>query len=148
MNKVSDYLSDKKIAFYTAGPSKRQVLGGLLGMLDLPDSTVALKAILAREEMGSTIIAPGLALPHARIEGLEKLQAAVGVCPTGVSDPHAGGTLIRVFVLFLGPADKMTEHLAFLAGVSALFQRKGFIDELCKLATPQGILAAIKKAEK
>src|SRR4051812_17298513 len=89
---VSSYLSDKKIVFFPSGPSKRQVIGGLIGALDLKDPSAALKAILSREEMGSTIIAPGLALPHARLEGLLKIAAAVGICPTGVTDPHDGGT--------------------------------------------------------
>src|SRR5260370_978977 len=139
---VSSYLTDKRIAFFHAGPSKRQVLGSLIATLDLTDPSAALKAILAREEMGSTIIAPGLALPHARLEGLSQIEAAIGICPTGVTDPHARGTPIRVYVLFLGPADNMKEHLSFLASVSALFQKEGFIDKVTKLASPQGVLHA------
>src|SRR6185295_18832661 len=109
-----------------SGPSKRQVIGSLIGMLDLKDPSTALRAILSREEMGSTIIAPGLALPHARLEGITGIEAAIGICPTGVTDPHDGGSPIRVYVLFLGPADNMKEHLSFLANVSALFQKEGF----------------------
>jgi len=145
---VSSYLDEKKIVFFPAGPSKRQVIGNLIGTLDLKDPSAAIKAILSREEMGSTIIAPGLALPHARMEGLSKIEAAIGICPTGVTDLHDGGTPIRVYVLFLGPADNMKEHLSFLSNVSALFQKEGFIDKLTKLASPQGVLHAIRQAEK
>ncbi len=145
---VSSYLFDKRIIFFPAGPSKRQVIGSLIAALDLKDPTAAIKAVLAREEMGSTLIAPGLALPHARLEGLSRIEAAIGICPTGVTDPHDGGTPIRIYVLFLGPADNMKEHLAFLSNVSALFQKKGFIDKLSKLASPQGVLHAISQAEK
>ena len=145
---VSSYLSEKKIVFFPAGPSKRQVLGSLISTLDLKDPSSALKLILSREEMGSTIIAPGLALPHARMEGLSRIEAAIGICPSGVTDPHDGGTPIRVYVLFLGPADNMKEHLSFLSSVSALFQKEGFIDELTKLASPKGVLHAIRQAEK
>jgi PTS system nitrogen regulatory IIA component len=145
---VSSYLSEQRILFFPAGPSKRQVIGSLIAALDLKDPTMAIKAILAREEQGSTIIAPGLALPHARIEGITHIEAAIGICPSGVHDLHAGGVPIRVYVLFLGPLESMKEHLAFLANVSALFQKKGFIDKLCKLASPQGILLAIRQAEK
>jgi PTS system nitrogen regulatory IIA component len=146
--KVSSYLSEKKIIFFTSGPSKRQVLGSLIATLEIPDPSAAINAIVAREEMGSTIIAPGLALPHARLEGLSRIEAAVGVCPAGVHDPHDGGSPIRVFVLFMGPADNMKEHLSFLSSVAALFQKEGFVDKLSKLASPQGVLHAIKQAEK
>lgn len=145
---VSSYLSDKRIVFFTSSPSKRQVLGSLIGTLDLQDPSAALKAIFSREEIGSTIISPGLALPHARLEGLHRIEAAVGVCPAGVNDPHDGGTPIKVFVLFLGPADNMKEHLSFLSGVAALFQKEGFVDQLSRLASPQGVLHAIKQAGK
>ncbi len=147
MKKVSDYLTEKSISFFSAGPSKKQVMGSLIGLLDLSDPSAALKAILAREELGSTIIAPGLALPHARLDGLKSLKAAIGICPSGVHDPHEGGSSIRVYVLFLGPADNMKEHLAFLANVSALFQTKGILDKLTKLASPAGALQAIRQAE-
>jgi PTS system nitrogen regulatory IIA component len=145
---VSSYLSEQRIVFFTSGPSKQQVLGSLIGTLDLPDPSAAMKAILAREEIGSTIISPGLALPHARLEGVTNIEAAVGVCPAGVNDAHDGGTPIRVFVLFLGPAANMKEHLTFLSSVAALFQKEGFIDELTRLATPKGVLHAITQAEK
>src|SRR2546423_994204 len=81
--KVSDFLTEKSIAFFPAGPSKRQIFGSLIGSLDLPDRGEALKAILAREEAGSTVIAPGIALPHARITGITKIEAALGLCPDG-----------------------------------------------------------------
>jgi PTS system nitrogen regulatory IIA component len=145
---VSSYLSDKRIVFFTSGPSKRQVLGSLIGTLDLSDPTAAINAIFSREEIGSTVISPGLALPHARLEGLKRIEAAIGVCPSGVHDPHDGGTPIKVFVLFLGPADNMKEHLSFLSSVAALFQKEGFVDELSRLASPQGVLHAIRQAEK
>ena len=145
---VSSYISEKNIVFYPSSPSKRQVLGNLIGTLDLPDPSAAIRAILVREEMGSTIIAPGLALPHARLDGLTKIEAAIGICASGVHDPHDGGDPIRVFVVFLGPADNMKEHLLFLSSVSSLFQREGFLEQLCKLATPQGVLHAMHEVEK
>ena len=145
---VSSYLTEQRILFFPAGPSKRQVIGSLIAALDLKDPTAAIKAVLAREELGSTIIAPGLAVPHARVDGITRIEAAIGICPSGVHDPHGRGEPIRVYVLFLGPIDNMKEHLFFLASVSTLFQKKGFIDKVCKLASPQGVLHAIRQAEK
>jgi len=146
--KVSDYISTKNIAFFPAGPSKKQVLGNLIGSLDLPDPSAALTAILAREEAGSTVIGPGLALPHARLAGISRIAAAVGICPTGVVEPRLDGGPIKLFVLFLGPADNMKEHLAFLASVSALFQVEGLVDALTQLNSPDAVLEKIRQTEK
>src|SRR5436853_2695359 len=103
--RVSDYLTDKTIAFFPAGPSKQQVLGNLIGSLDLPDPGTALKSILAREEAGSTLIAPGIALPHARIMGISKIKAALGICPSGIHYSATEETPVKLMMLFLGPAD-------------------------------------------
>jgi mannitol/fructose-specific phosphotransferase system IIA component (Ntr-type) len=146
--RVSDILSEKNIAFFPAGPSKRQVFGNLIGSLDLPDPNAALKAILAREEAGSTVIAPGVAIPHARFSGIKHVVAALGICPSGVVDPRAKGGPLHLFVLFLGPVDNMREHLAFLASVSALLQMKNLKEGLLALTTPQAVLEVIRQAEK
>lgn len=144
---IINQFPENHILFFHAGPSKQQVIGSLIAALELPDPSAALKAIMAREEAGSTILDPGLALPHARLDGLSKIHASIGICPTGVMDPH-GGSPIKVFVLFLSPSDNMREHLAFLAALAALFQKKGLIDKLTKLASPQGVLHALKQAER
>ena len=145
--RVSDYLSEKTITFFPAGPSKRQAFGNLVGLLDLPDPGGALKAILAREEAGSTVIAPGIALPHARIPDISGIKAALGLIPQGY-ESRTDGTHIHVILLFLGPADNMREHLAFLAAVSALFQTNGLADSLIHLTDAKAVLQKIRDVEK
>jgi PTS system nitrogen regulatory IIA component len=145
--KVSDFLSEKNISFFPAGPSKQQVFGQLISLLNLPDPSSVMQAIMAREEAGTTVIAPGIALPHARIPGITKIRAAIGLCPSGVEDPSSPSGPVRIFILFLGPSENMREHLAFLAGVSSLFQIEGLIDSLFLLATPSDVLKKIKDVE-
>jgi mannitol/fructose-specific phosphotransferase system IIA component (Ntr-type) len=145
--RISDYLKPGNIAFFPAGPSKQQMLGSLIGSLELSDPGGALKSILAREEAGSTIIAPGLALPHARIMGISSIKAALGICPTGVQYSHTAGGPVHLMLLFLGPAENMREHLAFLAGASALFQQEGLSEALLAQTTPKAVLEKIRAAE-
>lgn len=145
---VASFLTPKTISFFSAGPSKQQVFGQLLASLDLPDPNAALKAILAREEAGSTIIQPGFALPHARLSGIKKLQAALAVIPAGVIDPRAQGEPIKLFLLFVGAADNMKEHLAFLAAVSSLFQSSEVIQKVLQQKTPADVLRVLQDAEK
>ncbi len=143
---VSDCLTEKAIRFFPAGVSFQQVLEELIGSLELPDPAAALKAVQDREAAGTTMIAPGLAIPHARLPGLSKILAALGICPKGV--PHPSGDPIRLFLLFLSPKEKMREHLMFLAGVSSLFQVEGLIDALSQLATAEAVMEKIRAAEK
>jgi nitrogen PTS system EIIA component len=146
--RVSEVLTPQTISFYSAGPSRRQVFGSLLGSFDLPDPGAALNAILAREEAGSTVVSPGLALPHARIPGITTIKAALGICPPGIHYSSKAEDLVRLIVLFLGPAENMRLHLAFLAQVSALFQKADVVSGVLACTTPEAVLQKIREAEK
>ena len=144
--KVADFLTPARICFLPDGQTKSQILGTLIAALKLKDSATALNAILAREGSGGTVIAPGLALPHARIPGLTSIEAVIGLTPAGVSDGVSPDP-IKVFVLFLAPSDNMRQHLAFLASVSALFQTPDLIPSLVALSEPENVLMQIRQAE-
>jgi PTS system nitrogen regulatory IIA component len=133
--RISDYLKGNNILFFPADFPKEKIFEQLIGTLEVPDAGLALKAILDREQWGSTVIAPGLALPHARIPGIARIVAALGICPS------------QIFLLFLGSPHNMQEHLAFLAGVSSLFQTKGFLDQIVSLKTSESVLARIRRLE-
>ncbi len=143
---LSDYLAPSTIQMLPPGLSAAQAVERLIQLLNLADPAAAVQAVQAREASGATIIAPGLAVPHARLPGLPKVVAALGLCPTGLTAPGADAP-IRVLLLFLSPAQQMREHLMFLAGVSALFQTEGLLEALLQITAPEAVLAAIRAAE-
>jgi len=145
--RVSEYLSVRTISLFAAGPSRQQVFAQLVASMDLPDPNTAIKAILEREEAGGTIIKPGFSLPHARLPGLKKLQAALGVVPAGVVDPRAQGEPIKLFLLFVGSLENTKEHLAFLSAVSSLFQRAELASTILQQKSPADILQVIRQSE-
>ncbi len=144
--RVSDYLAPSAIHLLPTSLSTTQAFERLVQSLGLADPTAAVQAVLAREASGATIIAPGLAIPHARLPGLPRIVAALGLCPTGLT---AGGQTapLRVVLLFLSPKEQMREHLMFLAGLSALFQTEGLLEALLQLTTAEAVLGAIRAAE-
>ncbi len=144
--RVSDYLSEKTIRFFSPDVSQQQILESLVGTLNVADPKTALKELTAREEKGATVITPGLAVPHARLTGLTCIVAALGICSAGVSYAANVG-LVRLFLLFLSPQEKMREHLIFLAGVSFLFQQEGLVETLSQLQTPEAVIAQIRGLE-
>ncbi len=143
---VSNRISEKAIHFFSAGTSLQQVFKRLIESLDLPNPEAALKAVQAREETGATVIAPGLAIPHARMAGLPSIVAAVGICPAGVA--HLSEEPLRLFVLFLSPQEKMHDHLVFLAALSSLLQVEGLTDSLLSLSSAAEVLEKIRQAER
>ena len=78
------------------------------------DYNTIIAAVLEREELGSTGIGRGAAIPHAKHSGIERSIAAVGVSRNGVDFASLDGEPVFVFFLLLSPADAHEDHLRAL----------------------------------
>jgi PTS system nitrogen regulatory IIA component len=145
--KVGDFLTEKTVLLLDGGPGKQEVLDKLMQCLSLPDPQAAMKAVTAREEAGSTVLEPGLFVPHARLAGLKTIQAALAVIPGGLQVQNPPAAAVRLALLFLSPADNMKSHLAFLASAASLFQNDGLRDALTQTRDPLTALSKIRAAE-
>jgi len=145
-HKITSQFSEKNISFLEPSLSKTQLLVQMIDHLDIDDAVLALNRVTAREEMGATLVMPGVSLPHARLAGLERIMAAIGICPSGFPDPAAEGPVFAYF-LFVSPKENTALHLRYLAGVSAIFQTEGLLEELRAMTTSQAIYERLKKAE-
>ena len=98
----------------------------------------AVKAgVFAREAMFPTVIAPGLAMPHARVAGLENLIVALATVKTPVRfGGEVDGEDVRVVVLVLSPADNPGLHLHV---VSALAREFNDLEKIGKVADLQSV---------
>ena len=91
----------------------------------------ATRAVVERERMGSTaIVEIGVAVPHARVEGVGGVVAAMAASPTAVYYAMAG-VPISIMVVVLSAPELVGDHLDTLAGVSLLLQsadtRRGLV---------------------
>lgn len=84
--------------------------------------------VASRERLGSTAMENGIAIPHAKVDGLDRAYVLIGIprLPVPFGDPEGKGT--RVFFLVLAPSDNPTEHIQILASIakacsSQLFMR-------------------------
>jgi Kef-type K+ transport system membrane component KefB/mannitol/fructose-specific phosphotransferase system IIA component (Ntr-type) len=89
------------------------------------DRVAVTEAVLARERSLSTGLPNGVAIPHARIEGLAQPIVAVGVSPEGLDFDTPDGALTRLVVLSLTPADNTRAQLEVLADVARTFRDPG-----------------------
>lgn len=145
--KVSDYLTPERILFFFDLHNKIQLIERLVALLPLPDHSVAQQAVLAREYQGTTIIGPAISVPHARLPGLPRLEAALGIYPPGLEAPSGQSERTKLFLLFISPQESLRVHLAFLASLSALFQAEGLVDRLAQMRSPESVIEEIRRQE-
>ena len=75
-------------------------------------------AALERERLGSTGVGSGVALPHARIDGIEKVKVAFARIETAIDFESIDERPVDIAVLILAPHDAGSEHLRALAQIS------------------------------
>jgi two-component system sensor histidine kinase KdpD len=95
-----------------------------------------------REQTGSTFLNEGVALPHARVEGLPDARIALGLTHAGVLDSPAEKPIEAVFML-LSPAEGANVHLQMLAKAGRLLQNRELRKRLAQARRPQQALDVI-----
>lgn len=136
--KFQDFITESTIICHSKATTAEEIICELIATavshtegLDLEEVK---KEVFAREAMFPTVIAPGLAMPHARIANLDKLVVALATSQNGVAfgGVDAGAENVQVAVLVLSPADNPGLHLHV---VSALAREFSDLEKIGKLAS-------------
>src|SRR5437764_5543699 len=105
------------------------------------------RAILKREMLGSTGIGRGVAIPHTKHAGVERLTGTVGISKPGVPFDSLDGEPVHVFVLLISPQDRPGDHLRALETVSRNLRDDGFVRSLRQAPTREAIWGLLDDAE-
>ena len=146
ISKFQDFVDAAAIVCRSNAASSEEVITELveLAVASNPElDCESVKAgVFAREAMFPTVIAPGLAMPHARVAGLDRLIVALATTKGPVlfgSDED--GEEVRVVVLVLSPADNPGLHLHV---VSALAREFSDLEKIGQVADLQSVAEIVE----
>jgi nitrogen PTS system EIIA component len=88
------------------------------------------RVLVEREQLQSTGIGEGVAIPHGALPQLETQFAALLIVPEGVDFAAIDGLAVNILFAVITPKRATGEHLKTLARVSRLLRNKGFRDRL------------------
>jgi PTS system nitrogen regulatory IIA component len=138
---LSEYLSEQSVAVPLNASTKPSVMRELVGLAErswqVYDPPALLEAIRQREDMGSTALPSGVAIPHPHRPMPSILGEAVIAYARTASGVPFGldlGGVTDIFFLVACRDDRT--HLRVLARLSRLLLRPGFVDELRAAETP------------
>lgn len=113
--------------------------------LPLPYEQV-LASVLERERLASTYLGRGLAMPHARLLGINRPTVIVARSEHGV--PLDGGERVRLMFILLTPAGQPRVHQRLQARIAQLMDSSEYVDErLRQASSPTEIMEAIRTGE-
>ena len=107
------------------------------------DQATVLNSLMARERMGSTGIGNGIALPHGRLPGLEKVIAIVVTSTPAIDFDALDEKPVDIFFALLVPEEQTEGHLQTLATVAGKLSDKETIKAIRRATTSDDILSAL-----
>ena len=133
--RISELLHETTIKVGLEAKNKTTAIEELIDILveeheiSLADRGVVINAVLQREEMMSTGMEHGIAIPHGAVECVKDVVAALGISK-GIEFESMDGEPATIIVLLILPKDKYTAGVKTMAGITKLLTNKTLRDKI------------------
>lgn len=148
---LAELMSEDLICVDLSEDSKSSVLQALVDTLvdrgEVENGEEVLSLLLEREELMTTGVQTGFAIPHAFSKNVRRSVVALGCVPAGVDWQSLDQKPVQYVFLMLGPPESQGVHLRLLARVSRLLTNKVFVHRLTNAKSPEEIYQAIRETE-
>jgi len=145
---LADHLLPEHISIDLSSGTKFQIIEELIQVLNqnkvLDDADLALQDVLAREGYLSTGLESGLAIPHAKTDGVSDLQIALGIKKEGVDFESLDGKPANLIFLVLSPRNTSGPHIRTLAVITRNLKEREIRTAMLKAQTVQEVASIIK----
>ncbi len=151
--KFADFVSTEAIQADLVAEDKdgviREMVQSLLnaGGVQEEEFESIVKAILKREELGSTGIGRGVAVPHTKHPSVDRLVGTVAVSREGVDFQSLDGEKVHLFFLLISPPDRPGDHLRALENISRQLRNDTFCRFLKQSKTADDIRQLLEEAD-
>jgi PTS system nitrogen regulatory IIA component len=133
LNRIADLLRTDDIVLDLAVASKSQLFDEIGRHMEsrhgMPQDWVVL-SLSQREEVGSTGLGEGVAIPHARVKNLDRIQIGYFRLVEPIPFAAPDGKPVSNILVLLVPKQAMEEHLQILADATRLFSDRRFRERL------------------
>lgn len=145
---LAEFFTEDAIKLVLEGKSKDDVLRELVGLLrlDRRSEEILYKMLRKRENLGSTGIGKGVAIPHCRSLMVNRLRVAFGRSPSGIEFDAIDSKLCKYFFLIVAPPLEISnQYLPVLGKVAQLCKRDEMVKRFDELASAQDFLALLQE---
>lgn len=110
----------------------------------IPDARVLAEAVVRRESMASTALAPGWAIPHARSQSLSELSLAVGRCVEPLAW-FGSAQPVQMIFLFAVPELRAADYLAAVSAMARFTRERERVDQLLRAPDRKSMLHVLSQ---
>ncbi len=149
--RLSERFVDNCVIINSLSADKEKILNELVDMLckayGLEHRDEIFEAVWKREQTRSTGIGCGLAVPHAKIDYVDRMCMVAATVEKGVEFDALDGEPVHLLILIVSPGNTVGPHLKALSSVSRLLADGVVRKELIEAKTQMDFLSILRKAE-
>ena len=149
--KITDILVREASVLDVVSTAKNDLLAEMAGALASAeprlDADNLLSVLREREALQSTGIGEGVAIPHGKIAGLDRLVATFARSTAGVDFDSIDGQPTQLYFLLVVPEHSGGQHLKALARISRFFRDPAFREKLLDATSTEDIFRAIDEED-
>jgi len=150
---LSELLHPESVSVSLQADDKQGVINELITLLEhgysLQDRQAISRAVFAREELISTGIGNHIAIPHAKVEGVEGMMFSLGLKKEGLDFKALDDVPVSIFFMVIAPKspEAMEQHLKVMARISRILKNTQFCEGLLSCSTPEEVIDRIAGEE-
>ncbi|HCF94853.1 MAG TPA: hypothetical protein DEW46_07315 [Verrucomicrobia bacterium] len=145
---IVDYLHPDRIALELEADSKVDAIRQIAGLLEdtpgMTDFDRFLREVYERENLGSTAMGYGIAIPHARSRSIEEIVVAVGRLKRPIAFDGDLGRDVRLVILMGTPHRAVSDYLKLVAGLARRVKFQPVVDCLMTTDEPLAWIDCLK----
>jgi fructose-specific phosphotransferase system IIA component len=151
--KFVDFVSREAIRTNLDVDNKEQVIRAMAsalleaGKISADQHESIVEAILKREELGSTGIGRGVAVPHTKHPSVKELVGSVAVIESGVDFDSLDGEKVHLLFMLVSPPDRPGDHLRALENISRQLRDDTFCKFLKQSKEPGDVWQLLEEAD-
>jgi mannitol/fructose-specific phosphotransferase system IIA component (Ntr-type) len=145
---LREFFSPDAVDLDLKGETKDEILKALIALLALDEksSGILFKMLKRRENLGSTGIGRGIAIPHCRSLVVSRLRVAFGRKPQGIDFKAIDNKPVYNFFLIVAPPLEVSNQYLPVLGKIAQFAKEPAVpDRLGEIDSPDGFLALLEE---
>jgi PTS system nitrogen regulatory IIA component len=151
--KLADFVVKEAILVDLKATGKEEAIREIVsslrdaGQVAEADTECVIRAILGREELGSTGIGQGVAVPHTRHPTVPRLVGTVALSRRGVDFAALDGDPVDIFFLLISPPNQPGDHLRALENISRHLKDERFVSFLRHSKTREAVIELLDEAD-
>jgi fructose-specific phosphotransferase system IIA component len=151
--KLLSYIRPECICLQLASETKEKIIIELVDILvtqgRVLQRDVVLRDVFERERVMGTGMENGIALPHAKTDGVDDLEVAIGIKKEGIDFGAMDGKKSQIFILIISPQkDSGGPHLQFLACISSILIDPQVRKALINVDSPEKVVELLREEAK